>query len=626
MNTNKNVTRREFLKIAGMTAGAATLAACTPQVVTQIVQQTVVQQQTAIVQQTSVVEVTPTPEPAITTPQGRVLPADAAPLAKQIFTGDGQAEPKFFDGPRDIYSQAGLKMINETLISNDENMVTVPSLAESWKPGPNTTYWEFTIRQGAAWSDDVPVTADDIAFTFAHLANPAMANPWVWFYFPVKGVQGVNAGGDYKLVTDPTTGGVRKVDDRTVRLYGEGSSADGDPCPYMPALLAYQAAVYVPKHIAEKDEAHWADTGVGLVSGGPYLVTNWEHNVKIEYDINPKYTGPNKPGIQHSITPIATTTFNAFTSFLNQEVDLCHALSPAQVATIRADPKLNPLIHFFSNFQTEYLVLNTFMKPLDNLKLRQALSHAIDRDTLCNQVLNGTYTPAFSMLPPGFPAYNPDLAPIQAFDVAAAKQLLADAGYKDGKDSAGKVLELDLYDNGSTDPKVSFCKQQFETNLGIKANFKPLEGGVWGDMRSKHTMMIYRGPYEYDYVDPANMLTMLFRSNPNSAPKGTDVAQWGSARHPWYNADYDKLCDQAGVETDVAKRLQEYQDAEKIQVTDCGQIFLTHQIIFQIWWPWVTGIHGDKTGNVVYRWLDISSYQMYIHKDVDALKAQFKGA
>ena len=156
------------------------------------------------------------------------------------------------------------------------------------------------------------------------------------------------------------------------------------------------------------------------------------------------------------------------------------------------------------------------MKPLDNLKLRQALSHAIDRDTLCNQVLNGTYTPAFSMLPPGFPAYNPDLAPIQAFDVAAAKQLLADAGYKDGKDSAGKVLELDLYDNGSTDPKVSFCKQQFETNLGIKANFKPLEGGVWGDMRSKHTMMIYRGPYEYDYVDPASRIVAMSFCEPRS--------------------------------------------------------------------------------------------------------------
>jgi oligopeptide transport system substrate-binding protein len=625
MNTNKTVTRREFLKIAGMTAGAATLAACTPQVVTQIVQQTVVSQQTQIVQQTSVVQVqvTPTTPPAITTPQGRVLPADAASLDKQIYTGDGGAEPKFFDGVRDIYNQGGLLAINETLIHNDENMVTVPSLAESWKPGPNTTYWEFTIQQGAIWSDDTPITSDDVVFTFAHLSNPALANPWVWFYFPIKGVSEVSGGGASTLITDPTTGGVRKVDDRTVRLYGEGKSADGDPCPYMPALLSYQASVFVPKHIAEKDELHWADTGVGLVSGGPFLCTAWNHNVSIIYDINPKYNRPMKPGIQHEITPIIPTGFNGLNAWLNQEIDLLHAMSPAQVATVRADPKLNPLLHFFSNFQTEYMSLNTFMPPLDNLQVRQALSQSIDRDTLCNSVLNGTYTPAFSMLPPGFPAYNADLAPIQAFDVTAAQASLAAAGWPGGK-KGGVQMSLDLYDSGN-DPKNSFVQQQWQTNLGIKVNLKEVEGGVWQDMRSKHTMQVYKGPYEYDYVDPANLLTMLFRSTP-TPPAGTTVDKWGSPRHAWYNAQYDTLCDQAGVETDVTKRMAEYQAAEKIQVTDCGQVFITHQIIFQVWWPWLVGLHADKTGNVVFRWLDITQFQMYISKDVDTLKAQFKNA
>jgi oligopeptide transport system substrate-binding protein len=626
MNTNKTVTRREFLKIAGMTAGAATLAACTPQVVTQIVQQTVVSQQTQIVQQTVVnqVQVTPTPVPPITTPQGRVLPPDAASLDKQIMLDEPGAEPQHFDGPRDIYHTGGLLLINETLIHSDQDMVTVPSLAESWKAGPNTTYWEFTIQQGAIWSDDTPITSDDVVFTFQHLANPAIANPWVWFYFPIKGVSEVSGGKDVALINDPKTGGVRKVDDRTVRLYGEGPSADGDPCPYMPALLSYQAAVFVPKHIAEKDELHWADNGVGLVSGGPFICSAWEHNAKITYDINPKYNRPMKPGIQKHIGVIAPATgFNAFNSWLNQEYYLIHAMSPANVAAVRADPKLNPLMHFFSNFQTEYMVLNTFMPPLDNLKVRQALSHAIDRATLCSSVLNGTYTPAFSMLPPGFPAYNPDLAPIQAFDIAAAQSILADAGWKGGKNAAGVQMSLDLYDV-SNDPKNLFVKQQWETNLGIKVNLKEVEAGVWSDMRAKHTMMVYKGPYEYDYVDPANLLTQLFRSTPNP-PAGTDVTKWGSPRHPWYNADYDKLCDAGAVETDVAKRIKDYQDAEKIQVTDCGQIFITHQIIFQVWWPWLI-LPPDKTGNTVYRWLDITQFQMYISKDVDALKAQYKNA
>lgn len=625
MNNKKSISRREFLKFAGLAAGAATLAACTPQVVTQVAQPT-----TAASQPTVAPAVTPTGA-GIVTPQGRTLPPDAAPLAKQIYINDGQGEPKFFDGVRDIYNQAGLLLINETLIHNDENMTTIPSLADTWKPGPNATYWEFHIRPGAVWSDGTPITADDIIFTYSHLADPTLANPWVWFYYPIMGVQAYNSGKKGpEAVTDPTTGGVRKVDDQTVRLYGQDpsdiTSSTPAPCPYMPALLSYQASVFAPKHIAEKDPQHWADTGVGLVSGGPFICTNWEHNVKIEFDINPKYNGPQKPGIQHVVIPITTTTSNMLNSFLNQEVTLLHALSPQQVAQIRQDPKLNPLLHFFSNFQTEYMALDTFMPPLDNLKVRQALSHAVDRDTLCNQVLNGTYIPAFSMLPPGFPAYNPDLASIQNYDVATAKQLLSDAGYKDGKDSSGNQLTLDLYDTAN-DPKNLFVKQQWESNLGITVNLKEVESGVWSDNRSKHLMEVYKGPYEYDYVDPNNLLAMLFHSDPTSAKAAnTTVDKWGSPRHPWYSADFDKLCDQAATETDVAKRLQEYQDAEKILVSDVGAVFLTHQIIFQIWWPWLVGIHPDKTGNTVYRWLDISQFQMYISKDVDTLMAQYKGA
>ena len=230
------------------------------------------------------------------------------------------------------------------------------------------------------------------------------------------------------------------------------------------------------------------------------------------------------------------------------------------------------------------------------------------------------------MLPPGFPAYNPDLAPIQAYDVATAKQLLQKAGYPDGKDASGKQLSLDLYDTGN-DPQMVFVKQQWESNLGIAVNLKEVESGTWGTMRAAHTMMIYKGPYEYDYVDPNNLLTMLWHSDPNSAAaNNTPVDKWGSPRHPWYNAQFDQLTDEAGKETDVTKRMQEYQDAEKILVSDVGGIFLVHQIIFQIWWPWIVGIHPDKTGNVVYRWLDISQFQMYINKDVDTLKAQYKNA
>jgi peptide/nickel transport system substrate-binding protein/oligopeptide transport system substrate-binding protein len=489
------------------------------------------------------------------------------------------------------------------LLRNNENIETVPALAESWSPGPNAEYWDFVIRDGAVWSDGVPITADDVVYTYRHMADPEMKNPFIWFFSGIKGMSAYNAG-----TGSADDIGVEKVDDRTVRIYGEFGSI-----PYLPALLSYQAAVTVPKHVVEKDPMHWADDIEGYVSGGPYIPTLWEPHKQMVWEINPLYNGPHKPGIQKMISTIFVTGADPFTAWLNKEVDLIAILGPQQVAAARADPRLNPLIHFFNNFQSTYIALDTFKPPLDNLDFRKALAHAIDRDTLAQQVMNGTYVAGYSLLPPGFPGYNPDLKKYQVFDLDQAMQSLGESGVNPA------TTTIELYSNGR-DVMLEFVKQQWETNLGIKVNLNVLENATWGDMRGKHTMQAYRGPYEYDFLDPSNFLTNLFRS---SAPPEGQSEPWGSPRHPWKSEEFDTLITSAEGEGDVEKRIQGYQAAEEILVSDVGAIFLAHQVIFQIWWPWLVGMHPDKTGNVVFRWLDISLFQMYVHKDVDSLKAQY---
>lgn len=596
MNTQK-ISRREFVRFAGIAAGGAVVGACTPQVVTQVVAQTQIVNQTQVVEVE--VAVTVTPPAFIVTPQGRVLPPDAAPLEKQVYRELG-GEPKHFDTARDIYASGATNLGNEPLLRNNENIETVPALAESWKAGPNAEYWEFVIRDGAQWSDGKPITADDIVYTYKHLADPALANPWIWFYGDIKGISKFNAG-----TGSASDIGVVKVDDRTVQIYGEFGSI-----PYLPALLSYQAVVVVPKHVAEGNPEHWADSVDGFVSGGPYIPTKWEHNKLIEWEINPLYNGPHKPGIQKVVNPIAVGGTD-FTPWLNRETDLVHLLTPQDVAAVRADPALNPLMHFFNNFQSTYVALDTFKAPLDNLDFRKALAHSIDRDTMCQQVLNGTYVAGYSMLPPGFPAYNSELKAAQIFDLEQAKASLTASGV----DPAS--VNIQLYSNGR-DVFMEFVKQQWETNLGIKVTLNQLEGGVWGQNRAEHKMQAYRGPYEYDYPDPSNMLTGLFRSG--AAPEGK-VEPWGSPRHPWKSDEFDTLVTAAGSESDVKKRIQQFQDAERLLVEDIGAIFLAHQVVFQIWWPWLVGMAPDKTANTVFRWLDISRFQMYIHKDVDEMKA-----
>ena len=602
-----NLSRREFIRFAGLATGAAVLGACAPTVVTQVVKETQIVNQTQEVVQTQVVEVpvdvvvTSTPEPAIMTPQGKELPLDAAPLDKQVYLAEPGAEPKFMDGSRDIYNAGGINMITEPLLRNNENIELVPALAESWAVVEDK-YWEFVIREGAVWSDGEPITADDIVFTYKHAGDPALANPWISFLFGIKGLQ------DYALGTGSADDiGVTKVDDRTVRYEG----VNGLP-PYLPQLLAYQAAVFAPQHLAEADPEHWADTVEGAISSGPYILTKWDHGVSIEYEVNPSYNGFHKPGIQKVIGQIVPAGTDVYNAWLNQEVDLLHILSPQQLAAARADPRLNPLIHFFPNFQSTYLQLNTFQAPLDNHDFRQALAHAIDRNTLCQQVLGGTFVAGHEMLPPGFPAYTDENKGSQEYDLEAAAASLAASGI----DPATVTLTINTT-GGQDDQFLQFVQQQWITNLGIQVELVN-NAPTWGQDRVDHTMQVFRGSYEYDFVDPSNMLTGLFKSIP--APEGKSEP-WGSVRHNWKSDEYDKLVTDADSETDVEARLQMYRDAEKILITDVGVIFLAHQIVFQIWWPWLVGMHPDKFGNVVFRWLDIAYTQMYIHKDVDALKA-----
>jgi ABC-type transport system substrate-binding protein len=136
--SRKKLSRREFFHTTGIAAGAVLISACTPQVVTQVVRETALVRETSVVEREVIreVEITATPSPDITTPQGRVLPPDAAPLEKQIYYGI-DTEPKFLDTARDIYSAgSATNHGNEPMLRNNENIETVPALAESWNLAP----------------------------------------------------------------------------------------------------------------------------------------------------------------------------------------------------------------------------------------------------------------------------------------------------------------------------------------------------------------------------------------------------------------------------------------------------------------------------------------------------------
>lgn len=573
------ISRREILNLAGATVFGKLLAGCSTTPLNNANDTGVLNSGQSVI-----------------TPQGRTLPPDAAPLEKQILY-ESAAEPRHLDIARDIYgSGVAINWGGEPLLRRDQNQNLIPALAESFTSSPGKEYFDFVIRKDARWSDGVPITAHDWVFTFRHLASPMLDNAWTWFYYDIKGVQSWKEGkGRAEEI------GVEAIDDRTLRIHGENGAI-----PHLPALLAYQAAVPTPRHKAEKNPEHWADTVEGFVSSGPMRLLKWEHNQRLEWDANPYYNGAHKTGIQRLIQLLGAPATGWFNAWLNKEIDYIAILQPQELAQIRADAELQKYLHSFNNFQTQYLALDCLRPPLDNLKLRQALSHAIDREPFCSQVMLETRIPAFSMLPPEFPAHNSELKSIQDFNVEKARARLSEAGFTNGKDSNGAQLTLDLFSNGR-DVALEYAKDQWERHLGIAVNLQILEGGVWGQRRSQHAMPIYHGQYEYDFLDPANMLTHLWRS----------TNEQGSARHAWRNAQFDELVMDAGREIDNSARMLLYRQAERILVEDVGGIFITHSVTHQVWYPYLTGFEPDKNGNVVFRYLDISRFQMYLRSDVD---------
>ena len=570
------ITRRELLSLAGSVIVGNTLFSCR-----------------SVPKNHSIV--TSSGEPVIT-PQGRTLPADAAPLDKQILY-EPASEPRHLDISRDIYGAGvAINWGGEPLLRRDQNQNFVPAMAESFEMGENAEYWDFVIRKDARWSDGVPITAEDWVFTFRHLASPNLDNPWTWFYYDIKGIQALKEGNGRAEEV-----GVEAIDERTVRIWGENGAI-----PHLPALMAYQAAVPTPKHKAEKNPEHWADTVEGFVSSGPMRLLSWQHNQRLEWDTNPYYNGAHKPGIQRLIQLVGAPAVGWFNSWLNKEVDYIVNLQPQALAQVVNDSELEQYLHSYNNFQTEYLSLDCLRPPFDNLKLRQALSNSINREPFCQKVMLKTKIPAFSMLPPDFPAYNSELKSVQEFNVEKAKALLAEAGFPNGRDASGNQLVLNMYSNGR-DVVLEYVKDQWERYLDITVNLQIVEAAVWNERRAQHAMPLYRGQYEYDFLDPANMLTRLWRS----------TSEQGSPRHAWKNVKFDELVSQAGRELDEQNRLGIYQLAERELVEDVGGIFLTHLVTHQVWYPYLTGFEPDKTGNTVFRYLDISRFQMYIRSDVD---------
>ena len=520
---------------------------------------------------------------------GKEMPTTAAPAEAQVFRYLLR-EPLSYDISIALYEAQGAVPLFERLVMFDKNLELVSGAAATWEQSTDGLSWVFKLRSDGRWSDGRLVTAFDFEYTFKRFLNPVEASPYAFFYYDIKGAREFNQG----ITQDETTVGVYALDNLTLVIETE------KPCPYLPFIVAFSGSGPVPEWQIKKHGIRWSDAG-NFVSNSSYTLTEWQKGKQATLSLNPFYSGPHK-GYLEKIVQIFTSGHTGTAPYENNEIDLLKVFM-TDLPFIEKHPKLREELVRYAFPETWYLFFKTTEPPFDNIKVRQAISHAINRQALSQIVLRNTGTPAYTMLPPKFPgSAGKFVRSIQAYDPALSKLLMAEAGYPGGKG----FPEIEFW-IGGTNPERSYTAQgiqaMLQKNLGIRTQIITSEDKVYRDNMYKWNIPMGLGGFNADYPDPNNLLGMVWRSQPR-----------GFGRQDWRNNEFDHLIDVAADEMDPVKRMKLYQEAEQLLVEDVGGVFLYHGITVELRKPYLRGLEINKYGYTLFTWIGIVHTNMFIER------------
>lgn len=495
---------------------------------------------------------------------GVTLPPDAAPPTEQRVR-TFQLDHTYMEWFRTIYKGTyGFRKIAEPLIRLDKEFNLIPAAAERWEPSPDGMTWYFYIRRGMVFSDGRPLTAHDYVFTFRRGADPKNAYDVEWYYRPIK-----NWGNVVERRMPLDSLGVHALDDYTLAVETE------DRCAYLPDLLV--DSWVSPRQAIEKYGDAWSTSPETSIASGPFYLEEWSKGNRVVLKANPHYYGPAKPYLDAVIAKLyaETTPPPMLASYEAGEVDHIRITNQAELARIKTDTALHHELHSFTEFDTYYLTLDTFHEPFNNVKVRQAFSHAIDREAICRSALQGFAIPAYSMLPPGFPASESEaLKPFQRYDPERARRLLAEAGYPGGQGFPRTEMWVrrdvrPVHDAGEA------IQAMIRQNLGVDLVMRNMEVKTFMDALNSHRLPLGLVRFGYDFVDPSSLMNLWL----------------SSGRHAWKNDRFDHLVAQAGtIVGDLSRRMAVYGEAERIMVEEVGGIFVWHTVLNQMW---KSNIRGD---------------------------------
>ncbi len=463
-------------------------------------------------------------------------------FAETVLNRGNSADPESLDPHKTstVYEANILRDLFTGLTAQDAKAEVIPGAAESWTVSPDGKTYTFKLRAGGKWSDGSPVTANDFVFSWRRLVDPATAAEYAYMLSPVVNADDITAG-----KKKPEELGVKAIDDMTFEMTLNA------PTPYILEMLTHQATYAVSKANVEAKGADFTKPG-NLVSNGAYTLAEFVPNDHIKLVKNANFFDAGNVKID-TINYIPTEDRStAVKRFEAGELDLNDDIPTEQLADLKA--KFGDQIKIGPYLGTYYYVFKIPKAPWDNVKLRHAISEAIDRDYLAEKVWQNTMIPAYSFVPPGISGYETrttDYSEMSQIDREdAAKKTLEELGY--GPD---KPLKMEIRYNTSENHKnTAVAIQEQLKPLGIEVTLLNTDTKThYGHLEQHGDFDIARAGWIADYKDPENFLALCKTGTGNNYSEYSDK-------------DYDALMAKAAAAADPAERMKDLSDAEAIGV------------------------------------------------------------
>ena len=376
------------------------------------------------------------------------------------------------------------KLVFDGLLDYDSGTTITPRIAESLPQiNSDATVYTFKLRKGVKFSNGREVNADDVVYTITRVLDPKTKSPGSGFFTGIKGAD------DFANGKATSVEGIKALDPSTVQF------TLTSPDVTFLNKMALNFAYIVPKEEVDKAGENFGHAPIGT---GPYTLKQWQSGQTLVFVRNPNYFMTDLPYIDQITIQVGVTPDVALLRLEHGDLDLMGDPPPgADWARISADPAWKNRLEKQPQVSTIYIAINTTAKPFDNVKVRQALNYAIDKQHII-QLLNGRGTVANQVLPPTMPGYDPSYKGYE-YNPDKAKSLLAEAQLSNGFETSIECIAVD------PQPKLCESFQQDLAKVGIKLTINTLAApNVIDDAGNGKPPLTWSGGLGWiqDYPDP----------------------------------------------------------------------------------------------------------------------------